>query len=164
LEWLQSPIVYYQDDDFIERLRECARAFFNPRACMYHYLSMAKNNYTDHLDKEYVRIKKYFYALRPLLACNFIEQTRKVPPIEFDALVNARDLDDILLFEIGQLLTRKRSGEELDLEPRNLVLNEFIESEINRFNTVANDLEVGQTKDLEPLNQLFRDTLNESWP
>lgn len=37
--------------------------------------------------QEKVKQKKYFYALRPLLACQYIEQYNSVPPVLFDDLL-----------------------------------------------------------------------------
>jgi uncharacterized protein len=36
-----------------------------------------------------VRLKKYLYVLRPLLAIRHIEQTGTPPPIEFQVLVDS---------------------------------------------------------------------------
>ncbi len=68
LEWLHSPIVYKEDRRFVERLKALLPDY-SPRACMYHYLHMAGGNLREYLKDERVWIKKYFYVLRPLLAC-----------------------------------------------------------------------------------------------
>ena len=57
---------------------------------------MAKSNYREYLQGENVRIKKYFYVLRPILACKWIENSNTMPPMEFEKLlefqVNDREL------------------------------------------------------------------------
>ena len=71
LEWLRSPIIYREQFSTAEKLRELSEKYYNPRSCMYHYLSMAKGNFNEFLtDRELVKIKKYFYVLRPVLACD----------------------------------------------------------------------------------------------
>jgi len=63
---------------------------------MYHYLHMAENNFRKYLKEEYVWTKKYFYVLRPVLACIWIERGHGVVPIEFGRLVE-RVVDDATL-------------------------------------------------------------------
>ena len=36
-----------------------------------------------------VRLKKYFYVLRPLLAIRYIESGQGLPPVRFEELVDA---------------------------------------------------------------------------
>lgn len=41
LEWLQSPIVYMDDKDFIREITELLPAYYSPRNCLHHYLQIA---------------------------------------------------------------------------------------------------------------------------
>lgn len=66
-EWLQSPIVYTQNTEFVDELKNLMPHYFSPRATMHHYLSMAKTVFESDLGGGEVRLKKYFYALRPIL-------------------------------------------------------------------------------------------------
>ena len=43
---------------------------------MYHYLNTAKTTKKMHLLKELVKPKKYFYIIRPLLACRWIDEKK----------------------------------------------------------------------------------------
>jgi len=89
LEWLQSPIVYREIPDVTEQIRMISPLTFSPRSCIYHYLHMAKGNYREYLQGEQVKVKKYFYVLRPILACFWIEKRGTMPPIEFERLADA---------------------------------------------------------------------------
>ncbi|RCK09674.1 hypothetical protein DT075_38055 [Bacillus licheniformis] len=60
------------------------------------------------MTREEVKIKKYFYVLRPILACQWIESRRTVPPIEFQVLLDELTEDGPLKTEIHQLLERKK--------------------------------------------------------
>lgn len=42
---------------------------------------MAKGNYRDYLQDDYVKIKKYFYVLRPIFACMWMGLESKIAPI-----------------------------------------------------------------------------------
>ena len=55
---------------------------------------MAKGNFWEYLQGESVWTKKYFYVLRPVLACEWIARYGAVPPpVEFRKLVNGLNLD-----------------------------------------------------------------------
>ena len=50
LEWLNSPIVYLEEPFTIAQMRTTAVEYFNPKSCLYHYLSMASGNFRDVVD------------------------------------------------------------------------------------------------------------------
>lgn len=163
LEWLTSPIIYREPFSTAEKMRELTRDFFNPIACTHHYLHMAERNYLNYLKKDMVRTKKYFYALRPILACKWIELNNTMAPIEFQKLVDSQIKDKELRKEIELLMNRKISGEELDTEPKIKILNDFIEGEIEYFNKIVKQYEKEVKPSTDILNKLFRTTLNEVW-
>lgn len=43
--------------------------YFSSKRGLSHYLSMAGGNYREYLKGDMVKAKKYFYVLRPILAC-----------------------------------------------------------------------------------------------
>jgi predicted nucleotidyltransferase len=158
LEWLQSPLVYLQKSTFVERLRSLMEEYYSPISCMYHYLRMAQNNYREYLKDEVVWTKKYFYVLRPVLACLWIEQGLGVVPIEFGKLVD-RVVDRDLRSEIEALLEAKRSGAELDRGPRNRIISDFLERQFARLR--AETQTPASTRDPAALDRLFVDILKE---
>jgi uncharacterized protein len=163
LEWLRSPIVYLKQFSTIDRLREMTNEYFNPKSCLNHYLHMAEGNYRDYLQKDLVRIKKYFYVLRPILACDWIKETDTMPPMEFQVLVDTLVKDILLKKEIETLLVRKISGEELKEETRIQILNDFLEQKINYYNIYVNSLDIHEQPKTEQLNELFKQTISEAW-
>lgn len=144
-EWLQSPIVYKKDDKLYRLLKEVANHYFSPIATVYHYLHMAKGNYRTYLQKEIVKVKKYFYVLRPILACKWVETKKEPPPMEFERLLKEQEIEKDLVNEIEELLKRKKSGIELGLEPKRKRINLFIEKNIDYFEN--------KTKIFEPKNK-----------
>lgn len=159
LEWLQSPIVYHSSSSLVERLRKLLPQFYSPRACMYHYLHMADGNFREYLKGEEVWTKKYFYVLRPVLACLWIENDLGVVPTEFQKLVDAVVTDVKLQHEINVLLTAKRNGQELRKGPRNEVISSFTEKHILRLNGAGQ--RKAETSNISVLNRLFLDILTE---
>ena len=76
-EWLKSPIVYRKDDFFCDVMGELTKTYFSAISSIYHYLHMASRNYREYLQSDEVKIKKYFYVLRPILACLWIENNNE---------------------------------------------------------------------------------------
>ncbi|WP_316570522.1 nucleotidyltransferase domain-containing protein [Neobacillus sp. YIM B06451] len=163
LEWLRSGIVYYQAGTAIDKLRDLSGSIYSAASGIHHYLNMAKGNYRDYLQGASVKIKKYFYVLRPILAANWIEKYNTIPPMEFKELVEDILPNGVLKEEVMILLKRKIAGDELDLEPRIEAINHFIEEEISRLEAYAKTLNVKIEDPTEQLNQLFRETLEEAW-
>ena len=162
LEWLRSPLIYVEHSSMAQQLRDLAAPFFSARACMYHYLHMAEGNYREFLCGEQVRLKKYFYVLRPVLACRWIEAHGSMPPMEFAALV-ADQLPAMLAPLVSGLLERKRAGDELSAGPRMPELSDFLEAEMGRLRADALVDGSPATPDMELLDALFRTTLHEVW-
>lgn len=164
LEWLESPIVYEERYGVAEAIRQLSPLSFSPKSCMYHYLSMAKGNYREYLQGERVELKKYFYVLRPLLACAWIERYETMPPMAFDTLT-ARLLapDSALYAAVARLLERKKAGEELDDEPRIDEINAYLENRILYYEAVVPRLGVAPGSQEEALNALLRSGIRTAW-
>lgn len=163
LEWLMSPMVYLEQYSTATQLRKLTEEYFNSRACLHHYYNMGSGNVKDYLQGDVVKMKKYFYVLRPLMACLWIEKYNTPPPMLFQELVDDLVLDKILYDEIAQLLERKKAGEELGLEPKNIVLQEYIDGMVKHIHEILVRTETPTAPDTEKLNVLFRATLNDVW-
>ena len=101
-EWGRSPVVYKTTKAW-ERIWTAAKEYFSEKAALYHYWASAKNTYLHHLIAPQVMYKKYIYALRPLLACRYIEETHSIPPVLFSELAG-QCLPEYLKQETAQLL------------------------------------------------------------
>lgn len=153
-EWLQSPIVYRRDEEFFAEWSALMADYFSPRAGCHHYLSMARNAWEQSLRGETVRLKKYFYALRPLLAAGWILERRGVPPMAF-APLRTLISDGAVQQAIDALLERKRvSDEKAVIEPVP-VLQAFIAARLTEYRSAGEGLE-SRVGEVEPLNRLFR--------
>jgi uncharacterized protein len=163
MEWLHSGIVYYQAFSLVDKLKAIQNQVFLPQSALYHYLNMAKGNFREYLRGDQVKIKKYFYVLRPVLACLWIERYNLIPPIEFQTLVEELLEEGQLKQEIQTLLARKINGDELNLEPKVTFINDFLENEINRLEEYTKTLQKSK-EDMTPiLDDLFREVLDEVW-
>ncbi|MFD0959927.1 nucleotidyltransferase domain-containing protein [Paenibacillus chungangensis] len=161
LEWLQSPIIYRENVNFAARFRQLASRAFSPRSCMHHYVHMAKGNYRDYLQGERVRVKKYFYVLRPILACEWIRRFDAMPPMAFMELVEQLlPADGELRGTVERLLARKMAGEELDMEPKLHVINNYVEKILEELTIEAGKCDKGGADLDEELDMLFRTSIH----
>lgn len=154
-EWLGSPIVY-RTTPWVDRLRALTPQFFNPRKAMHHYLSSARSTAADHLSGDSLRIKKFFYILRPLLAARFIERTLAMPPTDFATLYQADDLATPLRAQIDDIVAQKRDADEatpIRLAPD---LLEFLQQEPLRLQQVEVTLPGATARDHTALDALLR--------
>lgn len=158
-EWLSSPIVYLENGNFTKRLRGLIPLFYSPISSMHHYLSMAKGNYKSYPTGQKVKVKKYFYVLRPIFACMWIEKYDSIPPMEYKKLFTVQKLNKSLFDEIQKLLVRKKAGEELDLENRRDSINQFIEEKIEHFKIYARRLDRRPSFETKVLDELLKDTI-----
>ncbi|OWR30995.1 hypothetical protein CDO73_09565 [Saccharibacillus sp. O23] len=163
LEWLQSPIVYAERSETAEAIRALAGPAFSPKACTFHYLHMARGNYRDYLQGDTVKSKKYFYVLRPLLACAWIERFGGMPPMAFDTLKEELLPPGELRTAVDNLLERKKSGIELKAEPRIEVINQYLEKQISYFEHTAPQMASSDVSVDDRLDPLFRSVLRQAW-
>lgn len=157
-EWLNSPIVYCKHP-FIDKLIEVANEYFLAKSGLYHYLHMAEGNYREYLKGEQVKLKKYFYVLRPILACKHILEHGTPPPMLFETLLYAQ-LDKRILPCVEDLLTQKKETPELGEGPRVDTINFYIEQSLVELKEKANALPPIHKANWQPLNDLFLEAVN----
>ena len=153
-EWCNSPIVYLTTPEW-EHVSKVGLKYFSEKAAMYHYYGTARSTYEGFLTGELVKYKKYVYALRPILACRYIEENHSVPPVLFEELKDAQ-LPKRLTETVEQMLKMKASSGEKDLFPQIPEIIGFIESELERIAKNVKEKQDDRTDDWEALNEEFR--------
>lgn len=141
LEWLQSPVVYYEAGGFRPELTDLLPDCWNPRAGLHHYLGLVRRGLEEDLIGEQVRLKRLFYALRSCLAARWIrQQPGVVPPMEFGLL---RELLPAFLAEgVDELLALKTTANEKTVVPKPELLTAFLKQEYEAGLAVRNSLPV----------------------
>lgn len=132
LEWLDSPVVYRQDDAWVRRVKAMQSGFFSGMRVRHHYLAMARKNFRGYLQGESVRLKKYLYVMRPLLAAQWVDEGRGMPPMRFAELVDGLVTDATLRAEINALLAAKMRAGEAEYSPRWPGIHAFIAERLAR--------------------------------
>lgn len=152
-EWFSSPIIY-QTSAFADQFRPIMQKYFSSKAGLWHYLHMAEGNYRDYLRGEMVRAKKYFYVLRPILACKWILEKGTPPPMLFTDLVKS-ELPDDLSETVYQLLDLKMNSPEIKEIPRIDQLNRYLDTGIVSVKEQIEKLPDTPVQDWDELNELF---------
>ena len=157
LEWLNSHIVY-KKTDVVEKIKHLVSSYFNPRSTIFHYLHMAIGNYKEFiLKKDEVILKKYFYILRPVFACEWIEKNQTFPPVQFNKVIDAAD-PDLPREQVEDLLQRKKQGKELDKAPKIDDLNKYIERKLDHFSKIVR-ITPKPKFTMDDLDELFMNTV-----
>jgi predicted nucleotidyltransferase len=159
-EWLQSPIVYKEEGGFSAELKTLMPQYYSRRAGCHHYLSMAYNALNNDLHSPEVRLKKYFYALRPTLACGWVLEKQTVPPMEFGllrTLITDKNWNDT----VDQLLQEKVKADEKALIPPVALLQDWLETTLPLYKEKAEAIAAAK-QDTDQLDEVFRKYLRGS--
>lgn len=152
-EWNRSPIVYKTTEEW-KRISDILNNFFVQKSGLYHYLSTAKGNYREIHKGETVRLKKYFYILRPLLACLWILNEQTPPPMLFSELMD-KYLEDEIKPEVLKLLKEKSETSELGNGKRIDIIDSYIDRQIERIEGVIEELPNEEARSWQELDRVF---------
>ena len=159
MEWFDSPIIYRKDDEAFEQLKSFAQKVAGPPRMISHYLSIAPRTWDAIGNSETIKLKRYFYVLRPLLAARYLREYDRAAPMQFGELVEAVSLDCDELDAIDSLLERKMKLPETGMANRISVLDRLIEKEFDQSLPMSETESVGivMTQDA---NLLFKNLLH----
>ena len=156
-EWFDSPIVYYDYNDFCAKVRNLIPKFFNPRKAMYHYSSLARAMSETLFTTNSISIKKLMYALRTLLACEWILQKSTMPPTSFQKIYK-KVASKNLQAEIEKLIKEKEKLGELSEAKLEDTIRDFIKNNTT-FCNQAQELPAISDADFTPLNDIIFDLI-----
>uniref|UniRef100_UPI00402A3F60 nucleotidyltransferase domain-containing protein n=1 Tax=Butyricimonas virosa TaxID=544645 RepID=UPI00402A3F60 len=130
LERIQSPIVYVADEEFLIGMNSIAPRCYSRVATIHHYLSMAKKCFEEINGKESYKLKKFFYALRAAVACRWILETDRIPPIRFSEMLEGIHVSGDLYERIGELIKLKSRENESYFHKGEAAVIAFIDESI----------------------------------
>ena len=149
--------LFIKNTDTFKELKEISKNYYSRKKNIYHYLHMATSNYNAYLVKDEVKIKKYFYVLRPILTAKWIIDKKEQPPMAFSKLV-----DDELPLEIklivANLLEKKQESSKMGTYPKIEELDNYINKELISIKNEAEKVEPIKV-DWAPLDKFFYKTI-----
>ncbi len=152
-EWANSPIVY-QTSLIWDQIYDTAKAYFSKKTAVYHYYGTAAKTFFQDLQEEQVKYKKYFYALRPLMAAQYIEEQGNPPPVLFSELMKQKFPEELKI-EVEKILEVKQISDEGETYPQNPTVQRYLAEEIQRQKQIADQMPDDRNFDWEALNRLF---------
>ena len=152
-EWNNSPIVYKTTGEW-GKIRGEINNYFSAKSGLHHYLSTANSNYREYLKGDQVKLKKYFYVLRPLLACKWILAQKCPPPMLFAELAKTM-LEPDMKPIVADLLRLKMNTPEMGEGKRIDKLNEYIDTNLVSLKAAINALPQEHKADWGRLDELF---------
>lgn len=152
LEWIYSPVVYYENEAFMNQMRALAKDCFSPVACLHHYLGTTKN-FMAVCEQEEVKLKSYFYALRTALAGKWIIKNNTFPPVAFMELLPIAPQN--IQEKVKELMSIKSNQDESYLHPKEELITTFLQETVQFNMENAVGLRSGK-KMSEELDGVFR--------
>lgn len=161
LEWLRSPIVYIEHSKLVRQMRGIGHEFFAPRASVYHYIGWAERILQRYFKPSKLSAKRYFYVIRPILCCRWIQTIGGQPPLPIQELIAAIEMPAEVKLAIESLIERKRAGYELDSVGRITTLDGYIAESLAQIKEFLNTLPRPEYAPFELLNSLFYEVIEE---
>ncbi|QST00645.1 nucleotidyltransferase domain-containing protein [Pontibacillus sp. ALD_SL1] len=161
LEWLHSDVVYDEDEDFMNALRNITQKAFNPIAVLHHYHKMAKRNLKEMGQGNEVAVKKYLNVVRPVLMCSMIMKCGHFPGTNIQYVVNALILNKHLKEELSSLLETKTCRPSQTKIDRLSLVDAFIKEQMEEIEFYLRDAEGESVNIKEELSDLFRSTVKQ---
>lgn len=159
-EWANSPVVYYTTSEW-KKIKESVQKYFACKSAMYHYYGTANKNYSEFLTEDMVKYKKYFYVLRPILACKWIEKKQCPPPVLFQELVD-EVLEENMRKTVEELVEKKRKMIESEKGKCIDKLDSYIADNLLDFKRKVDSMKDDRNTDWNDINRIFRDIVTES--
>ncbi len=145
LEWLSSPIQYHVLQKHYNSLLNLSKETFLPETSCHHYLSMAKNFIKEIEANDRIKLKKYMYAIRPILCCEWIIKYMSQPPMQMVDLISDIINDKVIEEKVNGFIEQKRLNSEKFLVNRSKLIDNYINQKIVKIqeNIPKNQQKIG---------------------
>lgn len=147
IEWLNSPIVYYGDNNL--SLRDYMRDNFNQEKLFRHYFSLFRKNYWEFIQQgKAITYKKYLYSMRGLLNAKYTYEFDKIPPLNLrQTLEEMKNLiPENIYNKVKEVIEIKSEGKERDTILNITEFDEYFDGELKKkysgFNYRSPDVSV----------------------
>ena len=134
IEWLDSSIIYRDTCGVRLTFSSLALQHASLLAAGHHYLSMAKTNYKAYIEgADQVRLKKYLYAVRPIMCAQWALEHGTFPPTRFDRVFEGVTLDSKTRSLVNELLDMKRAAGEATVGGRIRDLDQYVSTALEEW-------------------------------
>lgn len=133
-EWLSSPIVYAETEGFRDAFSPVGQAWRSTHGDIAHYYGLARRQWGSFIEgREQVRLKKYFYVIRPACALHWLrEGPGGQPPMNLPELLRSIDLPPETAEALAELRERKQAaGEGVGVGERIPAIDDYLRAQLN---------------------------------
>ncbi|UOE92554.1 nucleotidyltransferase domain-containing protein [Alkalihalobacillus sp. LMS39] len=157
LEWFQSPQLPVTNMAIFQKLKEKSLLYFCPATYFYHYRKMAEANEKK---VDINDVKSYLTVVKPLLACRWIIHYGTIPPVHFETVVQAVNIEDSLKEQFVKMAQAKRGEiiEQLDFND----IHAFVLQQLNDFGN-KDVKKKSIRKEERKLTAFFQQIVKEAW-
>jgi hypothetical protein len=161
IEWVNSPSVYKRDEVFVRNIFSVIPHCFNPTKAMYHYQRIYVKHDERYLQKQGYPMKRFMYYLRGILACQWIEKYKTMPPVAFQQLYEDIVEDDKIKDGVRELVRLKSSGKDMDMSEVPEYLVNYYRPLADYYSGLVGKFRPGFNNDgvTERLNNIFYETV-----
>lgn len=155
-EWLQSPIIYREQDDFKNKLWTLCQSYFYRKTNVNHYLGIARGAMDTVINGDEIKIKKLFYVLRPLLSAKWCLEKNTIAPMTIGPLLTL--MPEHLQLLVKDLIVLKSTLAEAFIIKIDPNLLRYIDDEFKNCTEGAKELPK-ESFGIEMLDTFFRNTI-----
>ncbi len=162
MEWLNSPVIYKSDSVFSNDLKNFCFHSFEEKALIHHYINIGMRQIDQSWrTSDKVKIKKYFYMIRPAMALMWLEQNagKCNVPMNIQELMLELNLPSVIKSIVVDLIDKKFECEEKLEISRIQELDKFIMSEYEHSKKRVLALPKIDNLPVDKANSFFREWL-----
>ncbi|MEO1542527.1 MAG: nucleotidyltransferase domain-containing protein [Pseudomonadota bacterium] len=140
-EWTRSPIIYRDDGKSRNKISRLFEQNASRHRLMMHYFEYAKSTWRrTQGDADTIKLKRYFYAIRPLLACDWAGKHGTPPPMRMQDLLADVPPPAPVTDALEVLLLLKTQTSEIGHGPRVPILDAWIAEKLEN-KPIADEVE-----------------------
>ncbi|HYE44375.1 MAG TPA: nucleotidyltransferase domain-containing protein [Caulobacter sp.] len=132
-EWMTSPIVYDEAPGFRDGFMPLVQAWRALHGDVAHYYGLARRQWAGFIEnRTEVKLKKYFYVIRPAVALHWLRIRDDAPPMNLPALLEGVSLPADTANALAALRRAKQAaGEGAGVGPRIDALDTYIAEQMD---------------------------------
>ncbi|GAM96683.1 hypothetical protein U91I_00303 [alpha proteobacterium U9-1i] len=129
-EWIASPLVYRADPTFMAAFAPLAQEWRSAFADVHHYHGLLATQRGRFIEgRELVKLKKYFYVIRPAMALHWLREKGGAPPMDLPGLLAGVVLPRETADALEALRLSKRESAEMGEGARIPAIDAYVEAQ-----------------------------------
>ncbi|WGM41017.1 nucleotidyltransferase domain-containing protein [Caulobacter sp. NIBR1757] len=156
-EWMSSPIVYAEAPGFRETFQPLVNDWRALHGDVAHYFGLARRQWAGFIEnRDEVKLKKYFYVIRPAVALHWLRVREDAPPMNLPALLEGVSLPAETASALAELRRAKQAaGEGVGVGPRIAALDGYIGEQMDWGRAARSTLPRAETEALWARSQAW---------